>query len=79
MLVAVCGTVPLLPALAIYQGLFAIVVDADIQGGLAALVEASAVGRRPPTEVHVGSYRRARAPDPAEPTAAFDVSHATLQ
>ena len=29
LLVAVCGIVPLLPGLTIYQGLFAIVVDAD--------------------------------------------------
>jgi hypothetical protein len=32
MLVAVCGIVPLLPGLTIYRGVFAIVVDADIQG-----------------------------------------------
>jgi uncharacterized membrane protein YjjB (DUF3815 family) len=43
-LVAVCGIVPLLPGLAIYHGLFTIVVDADIDGGLGALVGALAVG-----------------------------------
>jgi uncharacterized membrane protein YjjB (DUF3815 family) len=43
-LVAVCGIVPLLPGLAIYHGLFAIVVDADIEGGLTALVGAAAIG-----------------------------------
>jgi uncharacterized membrane protein YjjP (DUF1212 family) len=44
LLVPVCGIVPLLPGLAIYQGLFAMVVDADIVGGLAALVGAGAIG-----------------------------------
>ncbi|MEX5720405.1 threonine/serine ThrE exporter family protein [Geodermatophilus maliterrae] len=44
LLVAVCGIVPLLPGLAIYQGLFAIVVDADVPGGLDALVGAAAIG-----------------------------------
>jgi uncharacterized membrane protein YjjP (DUF1212 family) len=56
MLVAVCGIVPLLPGLAIYQGLFAIVVDADIQGGLAALVGASAVGLALAAGVTLGEY-----------------------
>ncbi len=55
-LVAVCGIVPLLPGLAIYQGLFAIVVDADIQGGLAALVGASAVGLALAAGVTLGEY-----------------------
>ena len=44
LLVAVCGIVALLPGLAIYQGLFAIVVEADIPGGLSALVGAAAIG-----------------------------------
>jgi uncharacterized membrane protein YjjP (DUF1212 family) len=44
LLVAVCGIVPLLPGLAIYQGLFAIVVESDIPGGLDALVGAAAIG-----------------------------------
>jgi uncharacterized membrane protein YjjB (DUF3815 family) len=56
MLVAVCGIVPLLPGLAIYQGLFAIVVEADIQGGLAALVGASAVGLALAAGVALGEY-----------------------
>jgi uncharacterized membrane protein YjjB (DUF3815 family) len=56
MLVAVCGIVPLLPGLAIYQGLFAIVVDADIQGGLGALVGASAVGLALASGVALGEY-----------------------
>lgn len=44
LLVAVCGTVPLLPGSAINHGLFSIVAEADIPGGFAALVEASTVG-----------------------------------
>jgi uncharacterized membrane protein YjjB (DUF3815 family) len=55
-LVAVCGIVPLLPGLAIYQGLFAIVVDADYQGGLAALVGAAAVGLALAAGVTLGQY-----------------------
>jgi uncharacterized membrane protein YjjP (DUF1212 family) len=56
MLVAVCGIVPLLPGLAIYQGLFAIVVDADFQGGLGSLVGASAVGLALASGVTLGEY-----------------------
>ena len=55
-LVAVCGIVPLLPGLAIYHGLFAIVVDADIQGGLTALVGASAVGLALAAGVTLGEF-----------------------
>ena len=44
MLVPVCGIVPLLPGIAIYRGLFAIVVQGDLQNGLGALVRAAAVG-----------------------------------
>ncbi|MGY1763245.1 threonine/serine exporter ThrE family protein [Geodermatophilus sp. SYSU D00779] len=55
-LVAVCGIVPLLPGLAIYRGLFAIVVEADIQGGLAALVGASAIGLALAAGVTLGEY-----------------------
>jgi uncharacterized membrane protein YjjP (DUF1212 family) len=55
-LVAVCGIVPLLPGLAIYQGLFAIVVDADIQNGLATLVGAAAVGLALAAGVTLGEY-----------------------
>jgi uncharacterized membrane protein YjjP (DUF1212 family) len=55
-LVAVCGIVPLLPGLAIYQGLFEIVVEADVQGGLAALVGASAVGLALAAGVTLGEY-----------------------
>ena len=55
-LVAVCGIVPLLPGLAIYHGLFAIVVDADIQGGLTALVGALAVRFALAAGVTLGEY-----------------------
>ena len=55
-LVAVCGIVPLLPGLAIYHGLFAIVVDADIQGGLTALVGAAGVGLALAAGVTLGEY-----------------------
>ena len=54
--IAVCGIVPLLPGLAIYHGLFAIVVDADIEGGLAALVGATAVGLALAAGVTLGEY-----------------------
>jgi uncharacterized membrane protein YjjP (DUF1212 family) len=56
MLVAVCGIVPLLPGLAIYQGLFGIVVEADIEGGLAALVGALAIGLALAAGVALGEY-----------------------
>ncbi|PRY50239.1 uncharacterized membrane protein YjjP (DUF1212 family) [Geodermatophilus tzadiensis] len=56
LLVAVCGIVPLLPGLTIYQGLFAIVVDSDVQGGLAALVGAAAVGLALAAGVTLGEY-----------------------
>jgi uncharacterized membrane protein YjjP (DUF1212 family) len=55
-LVAVCGIVPLLPGLAVYHGLFRIVVDADIDGGLAALVGALAVGLALAAGVTLGEY-----------------------
>ncbi|MGK5115180.1 MULTISPECIES: threonine/serine ThrE exporter family protein [unclassified Geodermatophilus] len=44
LLVAVCGILPLLPGLAIYRGLFGIVVESDLTGGLDALVGAAAIG-----------------------------------
>jgi uncharacterized membrane protein YjjP (DUF1212 family) len=56
MLVAVCGIVPLLPGLTIYRGLFAIVVEADIQRGLSALVGASAIGLALAAGVALGEY-----------------------
>jgi len=55
-IIAVCGIVPLLPGLAIYDGLFAIVVDADIDGGLAALVGACAIGLALAAGVTLGEY-----------------------
>jgi uncharacterized membrane protein YjjB (DUF3815 family) len=56
LLIAVCGMVPLLPGLAIYHGLFAIVVDADQQGGLAALVGAAAIGLALAAGVTLGEF-----------------------
>lgn len=55
-LVAVCGIVPLLPGLAIYHGLFTIVVDARIDDGLGALVGAGAVGLALAAGVTLGEY-----------------------
>lgn len=55
-LVAVCGIVPLLPGLAIYHGLFTVVVDADTDGGLAALVGALAIGLALAAGVTLGGY-----------------------
>ena len=55
-LIAVCGIVPLLPGLAIYQGLFAIVVNADFHDGLVALVGAAAVGLALAAGVTLGEY-----------------------
>jgi len=42
--------------LAIYDGLFAIVVDGDIDGGLAALVGAGAIGLALAAGVTLGEY-----------------------
>ena len=56
LLVAVCGIVPLLPGLAIYRGLFSIVVESDIPGGLDALVGAGAVGLALAAGVALGKY-----------------------
>jgi uncharacterized membrane protein YjjP (DUF1212 family) len=56
LLVAVCGIVPLLPGLAIYQGLFAIVVEADLPGGLDALVGAAAIGLGLAAGVSLGEH-----------------------
>ena len=56
MLVPVCGIVPLLPGLAIYHGLFAIVVEGDLQDGLGVLVRAAAVGLALAAGVTLGEY-----------------------
>lgn len=56
LLVAVCGIVPLLPGLAIYRGLFAVVVDGDVPGGTAGLVGAAAVGLALAAGVVLGRY-----------------------
>jgi uncharacterized membrane protein YjjB (DUF3815 family) len=56
LLVVVCGIVPLLPGLAIYRGLFALVVEADIPGGSAALVGALAIGLALAAGVSLGEH-----------------------
>ena len=56
LLVPVCGIVPLLPGLAIYHGLFAIVVGGDLQHGLGVLVRAAAVGLALAAGVTLGEY-----------------------
>jgi len=44
LLVAVCGIVALLPGLAIYRGLFWLIVEGNLQAGLGSLTSALAVG-----------------------------------
>jgi uncharacterized membrane protein YjjP (DUF1212 family) len=56
LLVAVCGIVPLLPGLAIYRGLFAVVVEGDVPGGTAQLIGAAAVGLALAAGVVLGRY-----------------------
>jgi uncharacterized membrane protein YjjP (DUF1212 family) len=56
LLVAVCGIVPLLPGLAIYQGLFAIVVGHDLPSGTDTLVGAAVVGLGLAAGVVLGRY-----------------------
>jgi uncharacterized membrane protein YjjP (DUF1212 family) len=56
LLVAVCGIVPLLPGLAIYRGLFAVVVDGDVPAGTSGLVGAAAVGLALAAGVVLGRY-----------------------
>lgn len=55
-LFAVCGIMPLLPGLAIYGGLFSLVVNGDIDGGLALLVGALAIGLALAAGVTLGEY-----------------------
>jgi uncharacterized membrane protein YjjP (DUF1212 family) len=63
LLVAVCGIVPLLPGLAIYGGLFAIVVDGDAERGLSSLVGAAAIGLGLAAGVTLGEYFATRIRD----------------
>ncbi len=56
LLVAVCGIVPLLPGLAIYRGLFAVVVDGDVPAGGDALLGAAAIGLGLAAGVVLGRY-----------------------
>lgn len=55
-LIVVCGIVPLLPGLAIYDGLFAVVVNANTDGGLTGLVSASAIGLALAAGVTLGEF-----------------------
>jgi uncharacterized membrane protein YjjP (DUF1212 family) len=56
LLVAVCGIVPLLPGLTIYRGLFVIVVEGDLYGGLEVLVGALVIGLALAAGVSLGEY-----------------------
>ena len=56
LLVPVCGIVPLLPGLAIYHGLFAIVVEGDLQDGVGVLVRAAALGLALAAGVTLGEH-----------------------
>jgi uncharacterized membrane protein YjjB (DUF3815 family) len=56
LLVAVCGILPLLPGLAIYRGLFVIVVESDLAGGLDALVGAAGIGLGLAAGVSLGKH-----------------------
>lgn len=55
-LVAICGIVPLLPGLAVYRGLFAVVVEADVSAGVNRLVGAAAIGLGLAAGVVLGRY-----------------------
>lgn len=56
LLVAVCGIIALLPGLAIYRGLFLVVVDGNIQGGLGSLTGALATGLGLAAGVTLGEF-----------------------
>ena len=56
LLLPVCGIVPLLPGLAIYHGLFAIVVEGDLQDGVGVLVRAAALGLALAAGVTLGEH-----------------------
>ncbi|SOC49860.1 Uncharacterized membrane protein YjjP, DUF1212 family [Blastococcus aggregatus] len=56
LLLAICGIVPLLPGLAIYRGLFGVVVEDDVPGGVNALVGAAAIGLALAAGVVLGKY-----------------------
>jgi uncharacterized membrane protein YjjP (DUF1212 family) len=56
LLVPVCGIVPLLPGLAIYHGLFAIVVEDDLDDGVRVLVRAAALGLALAAGVTLGEH-----------------------
>ncbi len=56
LLVGVCGIVSLLPGLTIYDGMFAIVVEANIDRGLGRLVEAGAIALGLAAGVTLGEF-----------------------
>ena len=56
LLVPVCGIVPLLPGLAIYHGLFAIVVEGALEDGVGVLVNAAALGLALAAGVTLGEH-----------------------
>ena len=56
LLVPVCGIVPLLPGLAIYHGLFAIVVEGELEDGVGVLVRAAALGLALAAGVTLGEH-----------------------
>jgi uncharacterized membrane protein YjjP (DUF1212 family) len=56
LLVPVCGIIALLPGLAIYRGLFLVVVDGNIQGGLGSLTGAFAIGLGLAAGVTLGEF-----------------------
>lgn len=56
LVVAASAVAPLLPGLAIYRGLFAIVVDADVDAGLAQLATAGAIGLGLAAGVTLGEF-----------------------
>ncbi len=56
LLVAVCGIIALLPGLAIYRGLYWIIVDNNLQAGLGSLTSALAVGLGLAAGVTLGEF-----------------------
>jgi len=56
LLEAVCGIVALLPGLAIYRGLFWLIVEGNLQAGLGSLTSALAVGLGLAAGVTLGEF-----------------------
>ena len=55
-LVAVCGIIALLPGLAIYRGLYWVIVEGNLQAGLGSLTSALAVGLGLAAGVTLGEF-----------------------